>query len=266
MSREPTFGPDEFRVSHSMVRTYLDCPERFRLERIKGVRLSHRSCEQVFGIALHEALAHYHQQLQAGVTLSAEDVVKEFEELFAQAQQGPVPVQWTDGDAAERMSEQARDLTHLYISQRTARRVLAVEAPFRLKPEQLPSSFAFTEPLAGIVDLIEEEEDGTIYITELKTSGKRFDQMRVSFDLQMSIYAAAREVLGFPTAKLRFCVLVRSRKPSIETYEVVRETTEIAEAGTVVSGVLRAVDAGIFYPVRSWRCATCPVRPACGGG
>jgi putative RecB family exonuclease len=247
-----------------MVKTYLDCPERFRLERIKGVLPSHRSCEVVFGTALHGALALYHQQLAANVSLSCDEVVREFEELFGVAQQGPIPVQWTDADAKERMLDQARDLTSLYMVQRTARRVLAVEAPFKIDPERLPRSFAFHEPLAGIVDLVEEEADGTIYITELKTSSKRFDQARVSFDLQMSIYGAAREALGFPTAKLRFCVLVRGRKPAIETYEVVRESAKIDEAGRVVSEVLRAVDARIFYPVRSWRCSTCPVRSHCG--
>lgn len=227
---------------------------------------SHRSCEAVFGTALHGALALYHQQLAAGLSLSCDEVVREFEELFEVAQRGPVPVQWADADAKERMLDQARELTSLYLAQRTARRVIAVEAPFKVAPERLPRPFAFNEVLAGIVDLIEEEADGSIYITELKTSSKRFDQARVSFDLQMSIYGAAREALGFPTAKLRFCVLVRGRKPAIETYEVVRTETEIEEAGFVVSGVLRAVEAGIFYPLRSWRCSTCTVRANCGGG
>ncbi len=259
-----TFKPDEFRVSHTMVRTYLDCPERFRLERVKGIQPSHRSCEQVFGIALHGALAFYHQELQAGRTPPFEKVTREFDDLFEIAQHGPIPVQWTDADTRERMHEQAHELARMYVEQHTARRILAVEVPFRLSPELLPSSFGFTEPLAGIVDLIEEDSDGAVYITELKTSGKHFDLLRVSFDLQMTIYAAARKVLGFPNARMRFRVLVRGRKPTIETHDVFRGEPEIDEAGRVLSGVMRAIGAGIFYPVRSWRCATCPVRDHCG--
>jgi CRISPR/Cas system-associated exonuclease Cas4 (RecB family) len=192
-------------------------------------------------------------------------VERSFKEHLEQSERGPIPLLWPDADSRDRMIEQGRELLRLYLETVPLHRVLAVEVPFVVEPRQLPRTYTANEPLAGVVDLVEQDADGTVWITELKTATRRFDENRLRFDLQMGIYAAARAALGHLDAKLRFRVLLRNRNPSIETHEVVRSEEHVSEVGTVVSGVMRAVEAGAFYPLRSWICGTCPYRDPCGG-
>jgi hypothetical protein len=57
---------------------------------------------------------------------------------------------------------------------------------------------------------------------------------------------------------------MKTKQPRIDTHVVRRDINDIAEAGHVVTQVLRAIDNNIFYPQRGWACTTCPYRSACG--
>lgn len=261
------FPSDELRVSASQVKTYLLCPELFRHRYVVGTRPTHRSAEAVLGTCLHEALALHHEHLKEhGEKAPLASVVQRFDLQFAAATKGSVPILWPDAEAQDRMAEQAHELLKLYLETVRIHRVLAVEKPFKVSPQDLPPGFRFHEPLAGIIDLIEEDLDGTVVITDLKTAARKFDDNRLRWDLQMTLYKAAAAALGYPEAKLRFRVLVKTKTPRIDTHDIRRDDHQLAEAGQVVSGVLRAIDQSIFYPLRGWLCTTCEFRSECGGG
>jgi putative RecB family exonuclease len=252
-------------VSHSQVSTYVTCPERYRQRYVLGRTPAHRSGEQVFGNAIHAALAVYHLHLRETAERLPIDVVQhEFDSLFAVAQDGPVQILWADADSPEKMIEQGHELLRLYIEEATVLRVLDVERSFVVTPDQLPSAFRPCEPVVGIIDLIEIDNSGRIFITELKTSSRRYDEARLRYDLQLSLYAAIATSLGFPTAALRFRVLVRTKVPQLQVVDVVRSPEQLSEAGKLVSEVLRAIDHRIFYPNRSRGCSACPYRSRCG--
>ena len=253
-------------VSASQVQTYLLCPERFRLQYVACRPPSHRSGDLVFGSAIHGALAEYHRRLQASPEspVPCDDLLKAFEQHMSEGQRGPVPVMWEDDNTPDKLDAIGRGLLEMYHQTVPHHRILAVEKEFHLPRRDSVSGRDLEECIVGVVDVVEQDADGIVWITELKTAGRRFDDIRLSYDHQATIYGIARATLGYPEAHVRFRVLLKTKKPAIESYELRRDGLQIAETKRVVHQVLRAVDAGIFYPQRGWQCANCPYRAACG--
>ena len=251
-------------VSHSQVATYLICPERYRLQYVRGLTPSHRAGEMVFGSVIHRTLAFFHQSVKDfREPPPLESLLGCFKELLELEQRGRIPILWADEDAPQNMEERGRELLRLY-SEQPQPEVLGVEQRFEVEPHQLPKGFALDQPLVGVIDVVERDPDGALWITEVKTAGRKFDATRLRYDLQLGIYAAVRNAIGLHDAKMRFRVLVKTKQPRIETYDVARDTPQVAETGRVVTQVLRAIDKSIFYPNRGWACGTCPFRSACG--
>jgi hypothetical protein len=218
----------------------------------------------VFGSAVHAALADYHRGLAAGRTPTADEVTASFDRSFADESSKPIPVLWADEGTPGKLSNLGRELVLKYVEKADVHQVLAVEHPFSVPAEERPPGFAFNEQLVGVLDLVERDANGVTFITEFKTAAKKWDDTRIRYDLQLGVYAAIRSALGFPDAHLRLRVFLKTKKPSIETYEPRRDASQIAEAGKVMSLVLRAIDHGVFYPLRGWACSTCPYRSLCG--
>jgi RecB family exonuclease len=121
--------------------------------------------------------------------------------------------------------------------------------------------------LAGIFDLIESDADGTMTIADLKTSKRRYSEHQADNHLQSTLYAYALRRLGYTTdgqnVLIRFDVLLKTKAPDMESYYAVK--AEDGETWTLglIRRVLRAIEAGAYYPVRSWRCPECPFRRRC---
>lgn len=261
----PRHFAGELYVSHSQLSTYLLCSERFRLKYVKGLVPAHRNGDMVFGSAIHAALASFHENLRVqGDALSTEALEGEFTRAFRTSTAGDVPVLWADDDSPDELEKKGRALVARYAESRRNLRVLAVEKPFKVAPGRLPRAFKFEHRLVGVIDLIEQDADGGVCITEIKTAGRKFDDVRLRYDLQLGLYAAAREELGIPSARLRFVVLLKTKQPRIEIFDVRRDLAQISEAGRVATQVVRAIENGIFFPQRGWACTTCPFRSACG--
>ena len=257
---------ERLHTSFSQISCYLRCSEQFRFRYVLGAQPSHRSGELVFGSCVHGALAWYHQELQrTGRKPSLALVLDEFATLWAVAQQGPMPILWPDDDSIESLSDKATKLIELYADTHSVRRIIAVEKEFSIPLVDPATGKELEERLDGFVDVIEEDLDGRIWITELKTSARKFDESRLSYDHQPNIYLFARLALDVPDAGVRFRVLLKSKVPRIETHELNRDSAQLAETTNVVTQVLRAIDHRIFFPNRGWQCAACSFRYRCGG-
>lgn len=265
MAQQRAFYREQLHISFSQMNTYLMCPEKFRQQYVKRAPPSHRSPELIFGSAIHAALAIYHESIMgSGEKLGLQQVLDEFDALFDIVDEGAIPILWEDEGSREELSAQGHALLTLYYETIVPNKVLAVEKQFSMPLKSPRHGGDAEEALVGFIDLIEEDEDGTVWITELKSAARRYDSTRLRFDKQMSIYAAAKDAMGVPNAKMRFLVLLKTKEPAIETYEIKRGAAEIAETNHVISEVLRAIDQQIYYPLRSWLCSKCPYRATCG--
>ncbi len=83
-------------------------------------------------------------------------------------------------------------------------------------------------------------------------------------DPQLSAYKLAAARLGLGDVGLRLQELVKTKEPKMILIDAERRADDIRDFLTIVVGVLRAVDAGSFYPVRTCRCSGCPFQQRCG--
>jgi len=70
--------------------------------------------------------------------------------------------------------------------------------------------------------------------------------------------------MDFLDPVLRYDFLLKLKRPVLESVEVHRTPQQEQEALLIFKQVLRAIDAGIHYPVRGWMCNNCEYAHACG--
>jgi hypothetical protein len=69
--------------------------------------------------------------------------------------------------------------------------------------------------------------------------------------------------IGLGDVGLRLQVLTKTKKPAMVVENTERGDKDIQDFLATVVGVLRAVDAGVFYPVRTSMCGGCAFQRRC---
>ena len=130
-------------------------------------------------------------------------------------------------------------------------KVLAVEVPFEFRLEHPETQEEFHIPIKGVIDLVEEDEQGTIWIVDHKTSGRAYSDSQISGDLQMLIYAAAVKQLDEAAGRdvmLRLDVLTKTKQPKFIQYPLYRDEHDITRLFEIVEGIYKVIEAEAFYP------------------
>jgi putative RecB family exonuclease len=118
------------------------------------------------------------------------------------------------------------------------------------------------ERLVGALDLVIGDGDKHI-VVEHKTAAKKWSQDQVQHDIQLSAYRLVAGKLGLGDVGLRLQVLTKTKKPAMVIENTERGDKDIQDFLATVVGVLRAVDAGCFYPMRSSMCGGCAFQRRC---
>jgi CRISPR/Cas system-associated exonuclease Cas4 (RecB family) len=175
------------------------------------------------------------------------------------------PVVFKKGEDSASMLSKGKDLISLLFKRERANRVLLVEHP--LESELIDDQGVVSDiVLFGILDLVEEDEEGNRIIIDLKTSGSRYDDFRVQTDQQLTFYAelaAENQLVPQEGALLRFDVLLKQKVPSLESYYAVRSVNDRRRMRKTIFRVLEAIEQGIFYPVPGFTCGDCGYKSLC---
>jgi CRISPR/Cas system-associated exonuclease Cas4 (RecB family) len=263
-------------VSASSLRLLQDCPRAFSYKYISGHKPEDVGSALVLGKACHAALADWYQRLRDGSPSPSIDELVAIASLsIEEARKGPTPIA-TDEDEPDLVAEATRMLRAFLVSNPyRPTRVLAVEMPFTVRVGRHPVTgerFEFEESIAGVLDLVAEDDEGLIVIDHKVT--KRMPAVDGGVDLQLALYAVAVEELYRPGKPVRLAhhVLSRTKVPRVAMREIVRSPHDTAEAlEAVASGVeLIHVAVGHVRPGRllgrhrSWKCGSCSYRRRCG--
>jgi putative RecB family exonuclease len=196
-------------ISHSQVEEYLQCPKRYYLHRIERLPPDFMPSGLLFGTAIHEAIACYHQGRLEGKVASPEEMHVTFETAWASQH---LPVRYSRGESGQSLSALARSLLRAFLAHpHHAGDVLAVEEPFAL---ELSTSLP---PVHGRIDLVESASEGALGVTDFKTSKGNTEPEPE----QLVLYREAVRALGYPGAdhvSARFVVLVKTQEPEIVVY------------------------------------------------
>ena len=152
----------EAHLSHSQVQEFLQCPYRYHLNRREKVPPDFVPSALLFGGAIHEALALYHQGRLEGKEVSVEELMAAFRERWEEHEER-IEYRWGEHEAA--LLEMAEKMLAAYVREpRNGGQVVAIEEPFRLElSDALP-------PVHGRLDLVEKDSNGALILTDFKTS------------------------------------------------------------------------------------------------
>lgn len=83
------------------------------------------------------------------------------------------------------------------------------------------------------------------------------------FRLSVYNYAVGLSPFANGDDRLRFDVLTKTKQPELHRYWTTRERAANLRLFRLVSEVLGAIEAGVFYPNVGWGCKDCPFRSKC---
>ena len=115
-----------------------------------------------------------------------------------------------------------------------------------------------------VADLITRQEDETLKVTEIKTSGRAYSESEVATSLQPTFYANSLYETNGEEPDVEFTVLVKTKVPKVQNIQAIRTRSDYQRLGDLIGVVEKAVEAEIFYPVESpLNCSGCPFYRPC---
>jgi CRISPR/Cas system-associated exonuclease Cas4 (RecB family) len=264
--------PEGLYISVSQIKMWARCPRAYTLKYVRGVEPAFVPIPFAFGSAFHEAAAAlYLEAKNTGEPLPLNLTQDVFRDAWERATSGPVPLQADeDGDdnAAELGEKGVAMLAvfHEYAVDALAHQVVeGVEQRFAVAIFDPDSGEVLEEQLVGAFDALVREDDRRVVI-EHKTAGRKYGADQLQFDIQPTAYKLGARLGGLGDVGVRYQVVTKTKKPAIQVEDVVRGPQDEEDLLHTMLGVLRAIDAGVSYPIRGWQCRSCPYAHACRGG
>ena len=250
-------------TSVSATKTFIRCPAQYEHRYLLSTPPSHRSIPLVLGGAVHQALEQFylfHAEHHDDPPL--ELLLDTFSSSWRRGVLGDPPVKGDNIDGDRDMGVELLKVFHEQAPRPAA--VLATELPFALPLVDPHTEEIEDRLLVGSVDAVVADETGHIKILEHKTAKRKWGQVELVYDVQPSVYQLATRKMGFGTRLgIEYQFLMKLKTPRLEVVEIFRNGQQEDEALEVIRQVLKAVDSGIFYPVRSWACNDCEFAHAC---
>ena len=157
---------------------------------------------------------------------------------------------------------QGVSMLHAFYEQAGTPVVESVEHGFTITLHDLDSGEPLEEKLVGTMDLLIREE-GRVVVVEHKSSARKFTEDQLRYDFQPTAYQIAARESGLGDVGLRFQIVTKSKVPAVQIADIHRDDQAEADFVRTATGVLKAIDAGVSYPIRGWQCRGCPYESAC---
>jgi len=255
----------ESHLSASSINDYIDCSLLYKLGRIDKLPPEFRSSDLEFGSAIHKVLeAHYRQKLE-GNPLSVKELQSIFENAWRDAAEGKEDIRYPEGKDFETLLLEGKELLatcYNKIQDDNKLKVIGVEEPFSFMVE------GCSVPILGYIDLLEQDDSGTLIITDWKTSGRAYSNDEVDRNFQLTLYKIATKKNGYADREilLRFDCLIKTKTPKFEQYYSTRSDLDEQRAAKKIIEVWNGITKGVFIPNDSssnWKCKGCAYKKAC---
>jgi CRISPR/Cas system-associated exonuclease Cas4 (RecB family) len=137
-----------------------------------------------------------------------------------------------------------------------------VEVPFTIELPDPTTGEILEERLVGALDLVVREEAKHV-VGEHKTAAKKWSKDQIDHEIQLSAYKLVARALGLGEVGLRLQILTKTKKLKMIVEETDRTERDEREFIEIVVGVLRAIDARVFFPIRNGMCGGCTFQRQC---
>lgn len=253
-------------LSKSQLQTYLQCSQRYQYQYVQATPWEHLPAAMLLGRAVHQAVAFYYTRVQAGLAVSVDDLTAVFDLAWTQGK-GDLPLSLARGMTEAATQAQGRALLACFVEHVRPRQIEAIEKPFLVDLADPDTGEILPVKLAGVIDLIETDDDGNVIVAELKTASRKYAGRQENHQLDGAVYGHAVQQLGLPTPAehtlIRFDVLIKTATPQFEQYVVAKDAADLRQFLRLAAKVLRAIDLEVFVPHEGWYCTTCPFKRRC---
>ena len=249
-------------LSSSSIGDYLECGMLYRFGRVDRLPMEFVSDALEFGSAIHMVLSEYYQAKMTGDRLTLKDIHESFRQHWRRVAEGREDIQYADGkDFNTYLIEGVDLLTAMYTGLPDVNfKVIGTEEAFSFELPNIPV------PVIGAIDLVEEDESGTIIITDFKTAGRAYSIDEVDSNMQMTVYQLAMKSNGFGGREilLKLDCLIKTKKPRFEQYYTTRSYIDELRLIRKIEKVWEGINNEVFVPNdTSWRHKNCPYRQTC---
>jgi len=257
----------EEHLSASAIGTWLRCPRQYRFKYVDRRQPESKASALAFGGAIHKALAHYYQKLRdIEAEPTAEELAAVFREEWEKQLDTDLPVLFGDKEDEGSLTDMGVKMLAVLLEKAVLpAEVVEVELPFSIEiidpetGEELPR-------LVGGLDAVVKDRDGTYRILEHKTAARRWAPDKLAFDQQLTAYSMVAPQIGLGEAGVTVQLLLKQKTPDFEVLHAVRTDADRRDFLDTAAGVLRAVKAEAFHPIRDWQCRGCAFASACVAG
>ena len=249
-------------LSASSVGEYVECSLSYKFGKIDRIPMEYKADALEFGTVIHLVLAEYYDEKMIGKKLTLKKVHKSFEDHWHRVAENRTDIKYAKGKDFKTLLRDGIDLLTAWYNKLPDDQfnVLSTENAFSFT---LPG---LKIPMIGAMDLIEEDEAGTIIITDFKTSGKSYSIAEVDQNQQLTTYQMAAKENGYKDREilLRIDCLVKTQKPKFEQYYTTRSEIDEIRMTRKIREVWTGISKGVFIPNdTSWKCKNCSYKTAC---
>lgn len=237
-------------LSYSQISLYLECPLKYKLVYLEAETDGLRPAAVVFGKAVHRALAGFYRDAMDGEPFRLAGLLASFADAW-EDECDRCEVAFREGEDYESLLALGQGMLRAFARSARPQRVIGVELPFEFRLEHPFTDQETSVPIRGVIDLVEEDQNGTLWVVDHKTAARAYSDKQVAGDLQLLIYAAAVRQLDVVKGRdvmLRFDVLIKAKRPRFLQYRTQRDERDVARLFEIVEGVWKAIEAEAFYP------------------
>ncbi len=249
-------------LSASSIGDYCECSLLYKFGRVDRLPMEFKSDALEFGTCIHKVLEVYYLEKMSGHRLSLKDIHRLFETTWTKIAEGRTDIKYAAGKDFKTLLMLGKDLFSVWYQKQPKDdfKVLAIEEPFTCNLPDIPI------PIIGAMDLVEEDDAGTVIITDFKTSGRAYNVSEVDQNQQLTIYQIAAKKNGLADREilLKFDTLIKTKTPRFEQYWTTRSDIDERRIVTKVKQVWNGISKNVWVPNDgSWRCKNCSYKTAC---
>ncbi len=155
-------------LSASSIGDYIECGLLYKFGRIDRLPMEFVADAMYFGSVVNIVLAEYYQAKMTGDRMLLKDLHESFKDHWHRVAEGRTDIQYAPGKDFNTYLMQGVDLLTAWYSKMPDDdfKVFGIEEAFSFDLPGIPV------PMIGAIDLIEEDESGTVIITDFKTAGR----------------------------------------------------------------------------------------------
>jgi len=249
-------------LSASSIGEYVECSLLYRFGRIDRLPREFISDAMELGTCIHRVLENFYSAKMIGEKMLLKDVHQTFETTWTAIAKGREDIRWAEGNDFKALLMVGKDLLTAWYSKLPDDdyTILAIEEAFSFS---LPG---ISIPIIGAMDLVEEDDCGTLIITDFKTSSRAYSKDEVEQNQQLTMYQMAAKRSGYADREilLRFDTLIKTKTPKFEQYWTTRSQLDERRLMKKAAQVWDGISKGVFVANdTSWKCKGCAYKQVC---